>query len=262
MKIRLFRLLILTTVLLFAFSSVTITRATDENEFSFVLNDDGKSYSVVGQNSINVYSITIPSVYKGLPVTHIGERAFSSSKNLSWVQIPNSIVSIGDMAFYWCTKLYTVSMGNSVTTIGDMAFCYCTSLSNLNIPESVTQIGKSAFSNCNNLQGFTYCGFEEQWEQISIDSGNDILINIYYHSDSDDDDICNLCEKHINVVGDVDGSEAVNNKDFGILQRYVNGWVVMIYKVVADVNGDGAINNKDLGVLQRYINDWPVELAS
>lgn len=57
-------------------------------------------------------------------------------------------------------------------------------------------------------------------------------------------------------LGDVNGDGAVNNKDIGVLQRYVNGWSVTINEVAADLNGDGAVNNKDIGLLQRNINGW------
>lgn len=31
-------------------------------------------------------------------------------------------------------------------------------------------------------------------------------------------------------------------------------------QVQGDVNSDSVVNNKDLGVLRRYLNDWDVEL--
>ena len=60
--------------------------------------------------------------------------------------------------------------------------------------------------------------------------------------------------------GDVNGDDEINNKDLGLLQRYINGWDVAINVQVSDVNDDGEINNKDLGLLQRYINGWDVTL--
>lgn len=62
------------------------------------------------------------------------------------------------------------------------------------------------------------------------------------------------------AVGDLNGDGAINNKDLGLLQRYINLWNVKIDHFAADLNGDGKINNKDLGVLQRYINGWDIEL--
>ncbi len=62
------------------------------------------------------------------------------------------------------------------------------------------------------------------------------------------------------IPGDVNDDGVVDNKDAGLLQRYINGWNVAINLDAADVTRDGAINNKDLGLLQRYINNWGVEL--
>lgn len=55
------------------------------------------------------------------------------------------------------------------------------------------------------------------------------------------------------VPGDADGNGRLNNKDLGLLQRYLNGWDITLCPE-ADMNGDGAVNNKDLGLLQRALN--------
>ncbi len=62
------------------------------------------------------------------------------------------------------------------------------------------------------------------------------------------------------VPGDVNSDSVVNNKDLGVLRRYLNDWDVELDKLASDVNADGAVNNKDLGILRRYLNDWDVEL--
>ncbi len=63
-------------------------------------------------------------------------------------------------------------------------------------------------------------------------------------------------------MGDVDGDGEITNKDLGLLQRHLNGWVVEIDTSVADVDGDGELTNKDLGLMQRYINGWDVEFVT
>ncbi len=69
----------------------------------------------------------------------------------------------------------------------------------------------------------------------------------------------------INIVdyisGDVNGDGTVNNKDIGLLQRFITGWDVEIDHLASDVNGDGKINNRDAGILQRYLNGWDIELT-
>ena len=92
-------------------------------------------------------SVVIPSSINGVPVTTIGNYAFSLN-NLTSVTIPNSVTTIGGGAFY-SNNLTSVVIPDSVTTIGDGAF----SLNNLTsvvIPNSVTTIGNYAFG-ANNL---------------------------------------------------------------------------------------------------------------
>ncbi len=61
--------------------------------------------------------------------------------------------------------------------------------------------------------------------------------------------------------GDLNDDGETNNKDIGLLQRFINKWSdTTINEAAADVNGDGTINNKDLGILQRHINGWEIEL--
>ena len=83
-----------------------------------------------------------------------------------------------------------------------------------------------------------------------------------YDGDSDAD--CNVCgavrEVETAIPGDANGDGKVNNKDLGLLQRYLNEWNVVLNKDTMDVNDDGKVNNKDLGLLQQHLNEWNVEL--
>lgn len=63
------------------------------------------------------------------------------------------------------------------------------------------------------------------------------------------------------MLGDVNGDQVINNKDYGLLQRFINLWEVEIDRLAADVNRDGKINNKDLGILKRHLNGWDTELG-
>jgi len=95
-------------------------------------------------------NVFIPSTINGLPVTGIGESAFSSTFNLGFVDIPYGVTTIGGWAFQNCTNLSTVEIPSSVTSIGSNAFQDCTSLSGVEIP-AVTNISSGTFYNCNRL---------------------------------------------------------------------------------------------------------------
>lgn len=120
--------------------------------------------------------VTIPSRYKGKPVTAINNAAFPNSAVTS-VTIPDSITSIPDAAFVNCSKLTNISIPNSVTYIGLSAFSSCTSLKSITLPSSLSTIGNSAFAGCPSSMTVTYPGSKTQWDAIFKGSNNDVLEN-------------------------------------------------------------------------------------
>ena len=94
--------------------------------------------------------VTIPSCYKGKPVTMIGHAAFFNSAVTS-VTIPDSVTSIDDNAFGFCSQLTNISIPNSVTYIGFSAFAHCTSLKSITLPSSLSSISEALFSGCSQL---------------------------------------------------------------------------------------------------------------
>lgn len=128
--------------------------------------------------------VTIPSTIAGLPVTAIGDLAFSGDKVTS-VTIPSSVITVGEAAFGYCPSLTSITVDplnpyyssvagvlfydtqtvllrypcgksgpytipDGVTSIGP-AFEYCTKLTGISMPSSLTQIGSYAFYCCTSL---------------------------------------------------------------------------------------------------------------
>lgn len=87
-------------------------------------------------------------------VTKIGEEAFCSNRNLTYVYLPNSIMTIGKSAFSGVQKLSTLDLPSSLYFIEDEAF-YTSTITNISIPNSVLRIGKSAFQRCSHLTSVT-----------------------------------------------------------------------------------------------------------
>ena len=139
--------------------------------------------------------VVIPATINGMPVTAIGEYAFSCNSSLGGVTIGNNVTSIEDWAFWdclnltsvtilssvttigsnafrSCTNLQGVTIGNSVTNIGSFAFLFCTSLSSVTIPSNVTSIGDWAFGDCTSLNGVYFIGNAPNIGPAAFDGDN------------------------------------------------------------------------------------------
>lgn len=165
------------------------------------------TYTVSGIGTFSQTDLFIPSTYKGIPVTAIGDRAFYGCGELVSVTIPCSVTTIGNYAFYdcnsltsitisdgvtsigarafaYCSVLKDISFGNSLTTIGNDAFRNCDALVSITIPRSMTRIARGAFYNCTSLTTVYYDGTDADWDRISIESSNTNLTAAtrYYYS--------------------------------------------------------------------------------
>lgn len=166
-------------------------------DFEFILNNTAV---VVISYKGTAADVTIPSRYKGKPVTVIDPVAFYNNSAVTSVTIPDSVTAIPDYAFGFCSQLTNISIPNSVTFIGFSAFNSCTSLKSITLPSSlstiqsyafyncgnletiripvsVTSIGNYAFDVCPNLMTVTYPGSKTQWDAITKGSNNDVLEN-------------------------------------------------------------------------------------
>mgnify|MGYP001603023494 CR=1 FL=1 len=166
-------------------------------DFKFILNNT--AVIVIRYNG-TAADVTIPSRYKGKPVTMIDHAAFHDNSAVTSVTIPDSVTSISDDAFGFCSQLTNISIPNSVTFIGFSAFNSCTSLKSITLPSSlstiqsyafyncgnlktiripvsVTSIGNCAFDVCPSLMTVTYPGSKTQWDDITKGSYNGVLEN-------------------------------------------------------------------------------------
>ena len=167
-------------------------------DFKFILNNTAV---IVTRYNGTAADVTIPSRYKGKPVTVIDPVAFYNNSAVTSVTIPDSVTAIPDYAFGFCSQLTNISIPNSVTFIGFSAFNSCTSLESITLPSSlstiqsyafyncgnlktiripvsVTSIGNCAFDVCPSLMTVTYPGSKTQWDDnITKGSNNNVLEN-------------------------------------------------------------------------------------
>ncbi len=109
----------------------------------------------------------------------------------AWRDIKNVVIDgtgvtkIGSKAFMECSSLQTAVLSNGVLGIDDYAFCNCYALNSITIYKTVTTIGISSFFQCAKLSDVYYEGNAEDWDAISISSGNDALKKAKIHFNYD-----------------------------------------------------------------------------
>ena len=118
----------------------------------------------------HITSVKIPN-----SVTSIGSSAFRMCEGLKDIVIPNSVISFGRFAFKDSVNLESVKLSKNVQILSEEMFSGCSGLASITIPAGVISISKNAFYNCSGLKKIMYDGTEEDWAEISIDTGNDVL---------------------------------------------------------------------------------------
>jgi len=119
--------------------------------------------------------LLIPDQIDGYPVAEIAYWAFSGCNGIELAILPDTITTIGGGAFQNCKGLLTAYIGENAQQIMDSAFAGCESMVAVFLPASLESIGEDAFLSCDQLAAVYYSGTQEQWEQISIGSGNEAL---------------------------------------------------------------------------------------
>lgn len=104
----------------------------------------------VFENSSKIAAITVPN-----PVKRICNYAFSGCKELTTVNLPESLCFIGCGAFQGCTKLESITFPPNLVEISNNAFWNCCNLTSISLPDSLRSIGYSAFRGCSKLEAIT-----------------------------------------------------------------------------------------------------------
>ena len=90
--------------------------------------------------------VTVPERFGNVPVTVIGEKAFSDCEDLGKVNLPAEIREIRERAFSGCDNLAEIQLHSGLQVIGDMAFQSCFDLERIWLPQGLKRIGAYAFS--------------------------------------------------------------------------------------------------------------------
>ena len=218
----------------------------------------------------NLTSITIPD-----SITNIGYGAFSRCKSLTSINvdsknkyyisdegvlfnknksiliqypagktaeefiIPDSVIIIRGYAFLYCDSLTSITIPDNVTSIGDDAFRNCDALANVYIGNNVTTIGYDAFYDCDALTDVCYSGTEEEWNSITIRSGNDRLfdsdVTIHYNSKMPEED---EVQEHINFYNANESNFLLSSNDlfYNLKNEAEKDEGALWYKILFDMD--------------------------
>ncbi len=105
----------------------------------------GNTYTVKSIGTCKDTNVVIPATYENIPVTAIGNNAFSG-----------------------LTTLVNITVGEHVNSIGSYAFNNCTSLKNVYLSAAVTNIEANAFNNCSLLDTVHFYGDLRGWLNINF----------------------------------------------------------------------------------------------
>ena len=121
------------------------------NKLVYSTNAAGSTITVNGQSVTLEQGENIVLDYP----TEITSVKATDNTALTYIQIPNTVVSIGKYALQGCTSLTSITIPDSVTRIDNYALQGCTSLTSITIPNSVTSIRTSVLNRCTSLTSIT-----------------------------------------------------------------------------------------------------------
>ncbi len=133
-------------------SGTYVPVAAPATNFTFVTN--AGTITITGYIGLGG-PVNIPAAITGLPVTAIGQSAFSSVSTFTSVTIADSVTNIGQYAFSSCSSMTDVTISAGVSNIATGTFEDCFSLIEVTFRGDVTNIDDYAFSSCDNLSVLT-----------------------------------------------------------------------------------------------------------
>ena len=117
-------------------------------EFEYEVSEGG---AVITAYNGGKTDIRIPETLDSKSVTQIGEKAFSSNKDIKKVTLPDTVTKIDKQAFYNCTSLENLHLPQNLLEIGESAFRNC-AIKEIVLPNSLIKIENYAFYDCEKLQ--------------------------------------------------------------------------------------------------------------
>lgn len=275
----------------FTYSDVTDINDTITNpdvSLVWTVSADGSYYTLYNK-SVEKYAASTGSKNKGQLLSSVDDKARWSVSGTSTYEFVNKYNNENNVnsnlrrngTYGFAT--YAQSTGGALTLYKRVAgtIYYFTSISAPCSHQNAYDMEETA-PTCSE-DGYTagvYCPDCEEYI-----SGHDVIETEGHTYSSDCDNDCNTCGAVRNIlvvhtlnydyvcttcgavsqeyiVADVNNDSKINNRDYVIIMRYINGWDIECTVNAADVNNDGKLNNMDIAFLMQYLNGWDVKLGS
>ena len=133
------------------FADCVLTVDADESLSDFTIDERGYITGYDGE----LTDLVIPTSVENRAVVGIASGAFANNRNITSVDLPDTVKEIESYAFSHCVNLDSVSFGSGLENIGERAFEYCTHLPEVNLPEGLKTMGGYAFDSCERLERIT-----------------------------------------------------------------------------------------------------------
>lgn len=149
--------------------------ATDENGgvFAYWTDMNGSKVTLNSNSELTVGKVN--NVYTPVYLKYSTGLLFDSNGDGTCC-----LVGLGDCTDTDIVIPPTSPDGDTVTEIEALVFADA-DITSVNLPGGIINIGRRAFNGCDSLTDVYYDGSEEQWNELSISSGNDSLENATIH---------------------------------------------------------------------------------
>lgn len=118
---------------------------------TFTQREDG-TYGVAGCYPYQEGTVTVPSAYRGKPVTAIENEAFLNCRWLENIILPEGITTVGDSAFSGCIALQKLVFPSTLKSLGQNAFKQCILLKEVDLSAtSVPAVDTGSFADTASL---------------------------------------------------------------------------------------------------------------
>ncbi|QSX09415.1 leucine-rich repeat domain-containing protein [Alkalibacter rhizosphaerae] len=121
---------------------------------------------VTGWEGPAVERLKVPKSMEDLPVTSIGEWAFSNHRDLEELILPEGMKTLGWYALSGCSRLQRIKLPQTLEVLGGSAFKNCSSLKELELPGGLQELGPHFLEGCQELSALALAEDHPHWKVL------------------------------------------------------------------------------------------------